>query len=157
MPVPNTGDLLMLSQVTWKVSRAFAAGQKNAPIEFKAVETEISNLAKELKQIAETLHNGPGNSLIQEAGEDVQHDIATILDSCRRAVHDLETLVDHNQVIKKHRTVGGFAIERAWSDSVLAEYATMSWTAEGGDMRDLRDLLELHKSFIILLTRTLQR
>jgi hypothetical protein len=156
MPVPNVGDLLMLSQVTWKVSRAFTAGQKNAPIEFKEVENEISHLAKALKEIAETLHNGSENSLIQDAGEDTQHDIATILESCRRVVLELEALVDHNQVIKKHRTVGGFAIERAWSDSVLVEHATMSWTADGGDLHDLRDLLELHKGFITILTRALQ-
>jgi hypothetical protein len=157
MPVPNIGDLLMLSQVSWKVSRAFAADQNDAPIEFKEVESEISHLAKALKQLAEILHDEVENSLIQEAGEDIQHDIATVLESCKRVVHELETLVDHNQVIKKHRTVGGFAIERAWSSSVLVEHATMSWTVNGGDLHDLRDILELHKGFITLLSRALQR
>jgi hypothetical protein len=157
MSVPNIGDMMMISQLTWKISRAFAAGQKNAPLEFQEVEIETSNLAGALKQFAETLHSGAELTLIQETSEDVQRDIEIILNSCKRIVHDLDYLVDHNQVTKKHRTVGGFAIERTWSDSVLAEYATMSWTREGGDLHSLKELLELHTECITLLVQALQR
>jgi hypothetical protein len=157
MPGPNIGDLLMLSQVAWRIGRAFASGQKNAPVEFQEVETEISNLAKALKQLAEALHAEGENGLIHEAGEDIQQDIGYILESCKRTVNDLDSLVDHNQVIKKHRTVGGFAIERSWSNLVLAEYMTMMWTAEGGGLYNLRDLIHMHTSSITLLIQALQR
>lgn len=155
--VPNIGDILMISQVSWKIGRAFTAGQKSAPAEFQEVETEINGLARQLKQFAEALHAGTNKSLMEEASEHVQQGIGVILDSCTRTVNDLDSLVDHNQVIKKHRTVGGFAIERSWSDLVLAEYGTMMWTTEGGDLHSLRDLLRMHTSSVMLLTQALQR
>jgi hypothetical protein len=155
--VPNVGDILMVSQISWKIGRAFAAGQKTAPTEFQEIETEINGLARQLKRLAEALHAASENSLIQQASEHVQHGIGIVLDSCKRTVNDLDSLVDHNQVIKKHRTVGGFAIERSWNDLVLAEYATMIWTAEGGDLDNLKDLLQMHTGSIMLLTQALQR
>jgi hypothetical protein len=157
MAVPNIGDILMLSQVSWKIGRAFAAGQKSAPVEFQEIESGIRSLAKQLKQFAEALHAGAETSLIEQASEHVQHAIVTVLDSCKRTINDLDSLVDHNQVTKKHRTVGGFAIERSWSDLVLAEYATMIWTTEGGDIHSLKDLLQMHTSSIMLLTQALER
>jgi hypothetical protein len=157
MTVPNTGDILILSQVAWKIGRSFSAGQKNAPLEFKEVETEIGGLARALKQLANALHAEADGNLIREAADHVQHGIQVILESCRRTVSDLDSLVDHNQVIKKHRTVGGFAIERTWSDLVLSDYATMIWTTEGGDLHSLRDLLRMHTTFITLLVQALHR
>jgi hypothetical protein len=147
----------MLSQVAWKIGRAFSAGQQSAPLEFQEVETEIGGLARALKQLANALHTEAESSLIREAADHVQHGIQVILESCKRTVNDLDSLVDHNQVIKKHRTVGGFAIERSWSDLVLTDYATMIWTTEGGDLHSLRDLLRMHTSFITLLMQALHR
>jgi hypothetical protein len=156
MTVPNYGDVLSLSQVSAKIGRVFA--QRNAPVDFREVETEITHLAQALKQLAETLHaEGGGSSLIQQTAEEVQHDIGTILDAYKQTIKGLDTLVDRNQVTKKHRTVGGFAIERVWSDSVLTEYANMSWTTEGGDLHSLKISLRIHTKSAILLTQALQR
>jgi hypothetical protein len=157
MAVPNKGDILILSQVAWKIGRSFSAGQKSAPLEFKEVETEISGLARALKQLANVLHAEADGNLIREAADHIQYGIQVILESCRRTVNDLDSLVDDNQVIQKHRTVGGFAIERSWSDLVLSDYATMIWTTEGGDLRSLRDLLRMHTTFITLLMQALHR
>jgi hypothetical protein len=156
MPVPNTGDILTLSQIAWKTGRAFAAGRTGAPAEFAEVEAEISSLAKKLKGLAETLHANDRDAL-QNLERDVQMGINTILHSCQRTVHDLDSLVDQYQVIKKHRTVGGFAIERTWSDLVLTEYKTTIWTTEGGDIEDLKSMLRMHASSISLLSQALQR
>jgi phosphoenolpyruvate-protein kinase (PTS system EI component) len=157
MTVPSSGDVLSLSKVSWKIGRAFTTGQKSAPVEFQEVEAEINRLAEALKQLAEALHSEAGRSLIQDAANHVQHDIKTILDACKQTLNDLDSLVDRNQVTKKHRTVGGFAIERSWSDSVLTDYATMVWTTEGGDLHSLRDLLRIHTHSTTLLTQALQR
>lgn len=157
MTVPTIGDILMLSQLSWKIGRAFVAGQKSAPVEFQEIETGIHSLAKQLKQFAEALHTEAETGLIKNASKHVQHGIGVVLDFCKRTVNNLDSLVDHSQVIKKHRTVGGFAIERSWSDLVLAEYATMIWTTEGGDLHSLRDLLQMHTSSVMLLTQALQR
>jgi hypothetical protein len=157
MSVPSIGDILMLSQVAWKVGRAFTACRKDAPHEFQDVETEIGGLAKALKLLAETLHAESERDLFQNADREIQDGIGTILNSCQRTVNDLDSLVDQYQVIKKHRTVGGFAIERSWSDLVLAEYRTMLWTTEGGNLQALRELLQIHTNSMTVLTQALQR
>lgn len=157
MTVPSVGDVLMQSQVAWKIGRAFSAGRKNAPPDFQAIEIEISGLAKALKLLAEALYLHAEEGLIETAGKDIQDGIATIISSSQRTVNDLDSLVDQYQVIKKHRTVDGFAIERSWSDLVLAEYGTMIWTTEGGTIKNLKNLIQIHASSAALLTQALQR
>ncbi|KAI4610079.1 uncharacterized protein J4E87_010915 [Alternaria ethzedia] len=116
MTVPNIGDILVLSQKAWKIGRTFSACQKNAPVELQYVETEIGSLAKSLASLAETLHAESVRQLLQDADQEIKYGVGTILRSCQRTVDDLDSLIDQYQVIKKHRTVGGFAIERSWSD-----------------------------------------
>lgn len=147
----------MLSQVAWKIGRSFSAGRENSLNDFQVVEVEISGLAKALKLLAEALHAESDDSLVQIAEKTIQEGISSILASCKRIVGDLESLVDQYQVIRKHRTVGGFAIERTWSDVVMAEYKTMIWTTEGGNIYDLKDLLQLHTIYITLMMQALQR
>lgn len=155
--IPSVGDILMLSQQAWKIGRAFTAGRKGAPSEFLEVETEVNGLAKALKLLAETLFADADDSLLQKADKDTKHGVATILTSCQRTVNDLDSLMDQYQIVKKHRTAGGFAIERSWSDLVLAQYKTMMWTTEGGNIQNLRYILQMHTSTITLTMQALQR
>ena len=157
MTVPSVGEIINLSQVAWKIGRAFSADKDRAPSEFQEIETKVGALAGALKQLAQELHAEVETNPIQESDEEVQHGIELILDCCRQTITDLDSLVDHNQVIKKHRTVGGFAIERSWSALVFDEYRSMMWTPEGGDLHSLQDLLQVHTSSISLLTQSLQR
>lgn len=157
MTVPNIGDILVLSQKAWKIGRTFSACQKNAPVELQYVETEIGSLAKSLASLAETLHAESVRQLLQDADQEIKDGVGTILRFCQRTVDDLDSLIDQYQVIKKHRTVGGFAIERSWSDLVLASYRTMIWTPEGGNLADLKEMLQTHTNSIDELTEALQR
>ncbi|KAF2028478.1 hypothetical protein EK21DRAFT_101798 [Setomelanomma holmii] len=153
MTVPSSGDVLTTSQVAWRIGRAFAAGRKDAPAEFRDIETEVTGLAQVLKQLAEALHP---STAWEAVGEDVQDGIGTIFVSCKRTVDDLDTLIEQYQAIKKHRTVGGFAIERTWSDLVSKEYKTMIWTSEGGNLQCLRESLRAHSISITILLQTLR-
>lgn len=157
MTVPSVGDILMLSQKAWRIGRAFASCHKDAPSELQFVQTEIAGLAKALRLLAEALHAESERELFQSADQEVQDGIGAILYSCQRAIDDLDSLVDQYQVIKKHRTVGGFAIERSWTDLVLSEYRTMIWTTEGGNLQDLRNLLKTHTNSTTALMQALQR
>jgi hypothetical protein len=157
IPIPSIGDILMLSQLAWKIGRAFTAGRKGAPSEFLEVEAEVNALAKALKLLAETLFADAEDSLLEKADQDTQHSVAIILTSCQHTVSDLDSLMDRYQVIKKHRTAGGFAIERSWSDLVLTQYKAMMWTAEGGNIGNLRSKLQMHRSTITLTMQALQR
>jgi len=147
----------MLSQKAWKIGQAFASCHRDAPSELQFVETEIGGLAKALRQLAETLHAESERDLFQSADQRVQDGIGAILYYCQCTVDGLDSLVEQYQVIKKHRTVGGFAIERSWTDLVLSEYRTMIWTTEGGNLQDLRDLLGMHINSMTVLMQALQR
>lgn len=176
----NIGDILMLSQLAWKIGRAFTAGRKGAPAEFVEVESEVNGLAKALKLLTETLFTDSsdtpatasaadgdcadrraeyegGSGMLARANAETRSGVEVILQSCRQTLKDLESLVEQYQVIRKHRTSGGFSIERSWSDLVLSAYKKMLWTAEGGNIQALRNMLHMHTSTINLTMQALQR
>lgn len=163
----NIGDILMLSQLAWKIGRAFTAGRKGAPAEFVEVESEVNGLAKALKLLAETLFADHascdggdvkgGSGILAQASAETRNGVEVILQSCQTTLKDLESLVEQYQVIRKHRTSGGFSIERSWSDLVLSSYKKMLWTTEGGNIQALRNMLHMHTSTISLTMQALQR
>lgn len=151
----SIGDILMLSQTAWKIGRAFAHGKKSAPSEFAEVEREANSLSDAFKLVAETLH--ADGSVLSSADEDTITAVDAILDSARRTLDDLDSFVERYQVIKKKKTSGGgFAVERSWSDVVIANYRTFKWTTEGGDINDLRNMLQMHTNSINLTMQALQ-
>ncbi|KAF1957419.1 hypothetical protein CC80DRAFT_592688 [Byssothecium circinans] len=151
----SIGDILMLSQTAWKLGRTFSAGRKNAPPEFLEVEAEVNGLAKALKLLAETMFSEEVDQL-KDAEKDVQVGFAAMLSSCRQTVQDLDSLTDQYQDIKKSKTNGGFTVERSWSELVVAQYQTMMWTTDGGDIKALRRMLRTHTSTLSQAKQALQ-
>jgi hypothetical protein len=164
--LPGISDILMLSQVAWKIGRAFTASRKMAPPEFQEIENEVNGLATSLKVLVEILFNdGPesddpssSNGILAKADRRTRFSLGTILMSCQRTLQDLDSLVQRYQDMKTFQTPGGDTIkDRGWSDIVLRNYQTMMWTAEGGNITDLRDMLHLHTSTVMLTVHALQR
>ncbi|UJO18753.1 uncharacterized protein CLAFUR5_07098 [Fulvia fulva] len=150
----SVGDILMLSQTAWKIGRAFTHGKKSAPSEFAEIEREANGLSDALKLVAETLHSD--GSILSQADNDTKSAISAILESAHRTLDDLDSFVDRYQVIKKKETNAGFVVERSWSDVVLANYNKFKWTTEGGDVTELRNMLQMHTSSINLTMQALQ-
>jgi hypothetical protein len=144
----SVGDILMLSQTAWKIGRAFTQGKRSAPSDFAEVEREANGLSEALKLVAETLHEN--GSILSQAEPETRAAVSTILESARKTLSDLESFVERYQVIKKKETNGGFVVERSWSDVVLANYRTFKWTTEGGDIVELRNMLQMHTNTINL-------
>lgn len=157
MDVPSVGDILLLSQLAWKIGRTFASGRPGAPAEFLEVETRLDGFAKALKLFAEALFADGDPGVLTLADKETKSGVAMILSSCQKTVSDLDSLLDQYQVIKKQRMPGGFAIDRSWSELVLASYKTMMWTAAGGSIQQLRDMLHMHAATITLVTQAVQR
>jgi hypothetical protein len=147
----------MLSQVSWRLGRAFTAGRSNAPHEFREVETELGRLTKSLKLLAESLFLDEVESIIAQANYSTRAGIETVLQFCKRSLDDLESLIDEYQIVQKSRTSSGYAIERAWSNLIVSQFKTMIWTAEGGTMHDLRNRLHMHTSTIAVIRQALER
>ena len=138
----------MLSQSAWRIGRAFTQGKKSAPAEFAEVEREADGLSEALQLVAETLNSDC--SILDKAEDTTKFAVATILDSAQRTLSDLESFVARYRIIKSQTG------ERSWSDLVLANYKTLKWTTEGGDITALRDMLNMHTSTINLTMQALQ-
>lgn len=145
----------MLSQTAWRIGRAFTQGKKSAPAEFAEIEREANGLSEALKLVAETLHSD--GSVLDKAEDATKAAVAAILESAQRTLSDLESFVERYRIIRREQTSGGFVAEsRTWSDVVLANYKTLAWTTEGGNIAALRDMLHVHTSTINLTMQALQ-
>lgn len=157
MTVPSFGDILNLSQTAWRTGRAFTSNRENVPADFQSVEVNMSGLTQALTQLAETLQIEANTTLLSESDQTTKDGIALIFSSCQRTIHDLDSLVDRYQVIRKRRTDSGFAIEQTWSDLVLTQHETVTWTTEGGNLHDLSSLLQMHTKSMELLAEAVTR
>ncbi|CAK3834633.1 Hypothetical predicted protein [Lecanosticta acicola] len=153
-PLMSVGDILMLSQTAWKIGRAFTHGKRSAPPEFAEVERKANGLSEALKLLAETLHSDV--SVLSRADDETKAAVRTILQSAHHTLDDLDSFVDRCQVIKKKGTNGGFVVERSWSEAVVANFKTLQWTTDGGDIVDLRNMLQMHSDTIKLTMHALQ-
>lgn len=150
----STGDVLMLSQQAWRIGRAFTQGRSGAASEFEEVEREANGISEALKLTAEILY--ANDSILSRAEFETRGAVYEILESAGRTLGDLESFVDRYQVIRKRKTDGGFVVERSWSEIILANYKTIKWTTEGGDITELRNILHVHTNTINLTMQALQ-
>lgn len=148
----SVGDILMLSQCAWRIGRAFV--QKSAPTGFARVEHEANGLSNALKLAAEALH--ADDSILTRADEETVQAVWAILESAQKSLSDLESFVERYQVIKKRDVKGGYTIDRSWSEAVVANYKTIKWTTEGGTIKQLQDVLQMHTNTISLTMQALQ-
>lgn len=155
--IPSVGDVLMLSQVAWRIARTFTPATEVMPPEFPQISAEINAVSKALKLLAETLFNSNTEVVLGQTDRATASAIAVTIDACKRTIDDLESLVDHYQVTRKTTGVDGYSVTRTWSTLVLSNYMSMMWTTEGGNMHDLRDTLRIHKGTLNLIRQALER
>lgn len=127
------------------------------PEEFIQIESELNRLSKALKHLAELLVSEQIESFIGSADRVAQDGIGTIFISCRRTIEDLESVVSMYQSNRKSNTSGGFTIERLWNLSLLQNYNTFVWTADGGTIHELYELLRMHTVTISMLSSICER
>ncbi|KAF2755828.1 hypothetical protein EJ05DRAFT_512420 [Pseudovirgaria hyperparasitica] len=154
--LPSVGDILMLSQLAWRIGRAFVAGSEAAPQGFIEIEKQVSHLSKSLKFFAEALFSNPDNNILNYASADTKDGVRKLLSSIQQTLQDLDSLIFEHQSTVKKSTEGGWTVVRTWSPMVLANYKYMMWTSEGGSLESLRDLLQMHTNTLKLTTHAVQ-
>lgn len=151
----SVGDILMLSQLAWRLTCSFTAGQTGAPADFADVENELKALTKSLNTICETLDED--GSLLARANLGTRRGTLVILTNCQRTLEDLDIFVNSYQDVKKvAQPGGGKVIQRSWRPFFLKNYQTILWTTEGGDIHALRSILSLHSQSITITFEALQ-
>lgn len=153
--IPSIGDILMLSQLAWRIGRAFTSGRAGAPTEFQEVENELHGLTKSLTLLAEALDQD--DSIISRADEKTKEGLDKILECCRQTLENLDSFVSQYQEIK--RPDGGIneATQRSWKRLLIRNYKTICWTGEGGTIQALRNMLHMHVNSISLTMQALHR
>jgi len=151
---PSIGDCMMLSSLAWKIGRAFTAGRAGAPAELQAVETELESLTIALRELADLEGD---KSVMQRADSRSLDGLRKIIGSCKLSLEDLESFIDHYQVIRRTEGSGGFAVEKQWRTSVLKNYKTIMWTTEGGNIQSLRNKLAVHTQSLNLILQAMNR
>jgi hypothetical protein len=79
---PSIGDIMMLSQLAWKIGCAFTSGKSSAPAEFQEVKHELNRLTKFTGMLAEVLDND--DSMIVGADDKTKEGLDKILECCRQ-------------------------------------------------------------------------
>ena len=155
--VPSIGDILMLSNIAWKVGRSFSSGFRSAPEEFPLIESEADGLATVLTMLTEALSQDAQYGLLEQSTDKTKQGVQRIFTSCQRTLEDLESLLRSYQLVKRTHTSHRVSIERVWNETILRNYKTVIWTADGGSIMALRNLLQMHTSTITLLIHALER
>ncbi|MCJ1248125.1 hypothetical protein MMC30_005340 [Trapelia coarctata] len=153
-PTPSIGDILMLSQLAWKIGCAFTAGRQGAPAQFQEVENELKSLTTAVTLLAESLDED--GSLLARSDDKTREGLNKILGCCRQTLDDLDSFVNQYQEIKRPDEAGGLATQRTWRSVLLRNYKKIMWTTEGGGITSLRNMLAMHTSTISLTMQALQ-
>ena len=151
----SVGDILMLSQVAWRLTCAFTAGRANAPSQFQEVENELKGLTSSLTMLAESLD--ADGSLLARADGKTREGMVSILSCCSQSLDELDTFVNSYQDIRRvDQPGGGHAVQRSWRSFFLKNYKTIIWTTEGGNIQSLRNMLAMHTQSITIAVEALQ-
>ncbi|MCJ1486599.1 hypothetical protein MMC06_006777 [Schaereria dolodes] len=102
-PTPLIGDIMMLSQLAWKIGFAITFGRAGAPAEFKEVENELKSLTTSITLLAETLNKD--DSLITRLDKRTKVGLDKILGFCRQTIEDLDAFVTRYQEIRHENGV----------------------------------------------------
>ena len=153
--IPSIGDILMLSQLAWRIGRAFTSGRAGAPTEFQEVENELQSLTTSLTLLAEALDQD--DSIISRADEKTKEGLDKILGSCRQTLENLDSFVSQYQEIKRLDGENNMATQRSWKRLLVRNYKTICWTGEGGTIQALRNMLHMHVNSISLTMQALHR
>ena len=119
-PTPLIGDIMMLSQLAWKIGFAITFGRAGAPAEFKEVENELKSLTTSITLLAETLNKD--DSLITRLDKRTKVGLDKILGFCRQTIEDLDAFVTRYQEIRHENGVGEAVTQKSWKQLLIKNY-----------------------------------
>ncbi|KAG0134079.1 hypothetical protein HOY82DRAFT_481905 [Tuber indicum] len=167
MPV-SIGDILLLSQIAYRVGLAFTSGRKSAPREFNEVESQVFALKEALDMLKEEVTVSGANPVTSpEADNEAVECLGVMIANCRTTLEGLEKIVqeycpamgDGRKAGAVRAEDGGGKVElqkRKWSKKLKDNWKRVVWTTGDGDLSTLREKLTLHVAAITLVVSTLQ-
>lgn len=135
----------MLSQLAFKLGRAFTSGRKSAPAEFQEVQNQLYSLSKALDSFKH-LPSQTGESLQPADG------LSEIIKNCRSTLEHLEQLVDKYLIIQEESDN-----KKRWREELVRNWKKIKWTTEGGDLSKLHHNLGVHITSLNLAVQAMNQ
>jgi len=140
----SVGDVIAVSKLAITLGRAFTKGRRSAPEEFKEVESQLYSLSAALDAITPLV---PESTADKDAEDSLSHAIQ----SCRRTLSHLESVVTKYGVLKDDNGTPDGSRFRRWNTGLKTGWKSIMWTTEGGDLAALRSNLTIHMNSLDLL------
>jgi hypothetical protein len=161
----SIGDAIMLSQLAYKIGRAFSSGRKSAPAEFEEVQKHLFALGGALGLLANDKSEKPISSPGRAQKALKEGDVVDVQDqmleqmtlNCRETLIHLETLVNKYMEIDPNSKTSAETTLRSWQQEVRKNWKKIKWTTEGGDLDKLRNNLAVHVSGLTLALSAMHR
>ncbi|KAI0120916.1 hypothetical protein F4776DRAFT_232491 [Hypoxylon sp. NC0597] len=156
---PSIGDVVLMTQIAWKLAQAFTKGRKSAPAEFCEVENQLYSLSAALEAIRKAQERGdldvgttyPKSGSLRGKDEPCgQSTIDNILQNCMDILKHLEGIVKKYSVILQPTASSARGV-RSWNQYVIRNWRKIEWTTEKGDLSTLRNQIMMHTNSLNLL------
>ncbi|CUS13905.1 unnamed protein product [Tuber aestivum] len=162
------GDIVLLSQIAYKIALAFTSGRRSAPKEFSEVENQLFALSNALDTLSkEARTSGANPDTSPEEDHKAAESLGVMIDNCRTTLEGLDKIVQEycpalsdGGIRGARRAEDGEEAEklqkRKWSKKLKDNWKKVAWTMGDGDLSTLREKLTLHVTAITLVVSTLQ-
>ncbi|KAH7033719.1 uncharacterized protein B0I36DRAFT_383524 [Microdochium trichocladiopsis] len=140
------GDIVLLAQLSWRISQALSTGRKSAPAELREVEHQLSLLTAALNTVEELYSSLKDNADQQKLASC----LSPVVQKCHATLAHLEGVIKKYRIVNEPKTLPKSALGR-FNESFIRNWKKIEWTTETGSIQALRDELMLYTNHINLV------
>lgn len=155
----SIGDIILCSQITYRLLTAATSGRKNAPFGLRELEDTLFGLNCSLSHL-QRASNTVSSRSYYDAG-DIQGQLGFMIRSCRQTLEALEkATAKYRETAKKHVPIPQsykglkFSSQQKFTTQVKIQWRRFIWDLKGESLSQYRRKLESHTDAINLLLIT---
>lgn len=149
------GDILLITQLCFKVARAFGSGRKAAPAEFREVEHELYALANTMDLLKDAIESGAVNTLnYPDAQQGLPGTSSAAVNLAKMVENCTVTMKQFEEFIGKYTETlsgadgtgsnGRSGRKRNMKQKFIVNFKKLMWTTEEGTVQEFRNKLMIH-------------
>ncbi|KAJ5519204.1 hypothetical protein N7453_001626 [Penicillium expansum] len=156
----SIGDIIICSQITYRLFAAATSGRKNAPRGLKELEDTLFSLHCSLN-----LLQGVSDTVLSRSycdTSDIQGQLGFMIRSCRQTLEELEkATAKYREAVKEPVPMPrsyrgrGLKLSQKFTTGVKIQWRMFMWDLRGKSLSQYRQKLEAHTDAINLLLSTL--
>lgn len=156
----SIGDVVLMTQIAWRLAQTFTKGRKSAPAEFCEVENQLYSLSAALEALRSARERGDIDIRVDNSvsmplrSEDQAHGqniVDNILRNCLQTLKHLENIVQKYSIILHPTPTLSTSRLGTWNQHLIKNWRKIEWTTEKGDLDALRSQIMIHANSLNLL------